>query len=233
MKGKIITLLLMLCFITGCDANYKLEYINGKFNEKLEIINFSNIKDEVINVYNFDLSTNYLDISDYSKEEGLKQGYKYYNKKLEDNALIYEYEFLDMDYANSQIARTLYPKMSVLKDELNSNKISDIYLRYPELDNITIEFKTDKFVSYHNADDKINDAYYWYINKNNYERKEIKISFSEEDSRDFVEVLKEEAKDLDNNDYDNLFKYTFIILGLVSLVIIIFVFIKVKTSNKK
>lgn len=236
MKGKIVTLILMLCFLTGCDANYKLEYVNNSFNESFSTFNLSGLEEEVKSVYNFDLSTNYLDVSDYSKEEGLAEGYTYYEKNLQqENGLIlsYQYNFSEDNYINSQIARMLFPNMHFVNNELKSGKISDIYLRYPDLNNITIEFKSDKFISNNNADDIKNNVYYWYINKNNYENKEINITFSEEDGRDIVEILQDEAKELDKNDYNKISKNVFIGLGVILFIISIFVFIKFKNSNKK
>ena len=236
MKRKIIILLFMLCFLTGCEVEYKLQYVNNEFIETTNLTNLEGLEEEVKNIYNVDLSTNYLDISDLSKEEGLDLGYTYYEKHLNENnglTLSYRYNFLKDDYKNSQIGRTAFPKMNFSNNILSSGNIKDIFVLYPELEKITIEFKTDKYIINTNADKEENGVYYWFLERNNPERKNIKVSMSDEDHRDFIDKLKDETKNIDDDTFDNIFNYIFIVIGISLFILFFVVFIKFKTSNKK
>jgi len=96
MKKKIFWLLSFVFILTGCNVTYKLDYTNETVKETLIINDLKNYEKEVRDVYTFDLSTNYKDISDYNKEDGLANGYTYYDKKLTDEnnlTLSYFYNF--------------------------------------------------------------------------------------------------------------------------------------------
>lgn len=236
MKGKIIVLILMLFTLSGCDATYKLEYVNEYFNESLKVNNVSGYEEQIRDFYNVDISTNYEDVIDYSKEDGLLHGYTYYEKSLnEENGLSlkYSYNFSKEDYNHSFIGKNVFPNLSFANNSLYSGSISDIYDRYPALNNITIEFSTDKFVSYNNADEVINNTYYWYLTKENYNDKRIEIILNEETERDVFEVLEEETENLDDDEIGKYLKYIFIGIGIILLIGGFYVCIKFMNSNKK
>ena len=159
-----------------------------------------------------------------------------YEKSLiEDNgvSLFYKYKFKEFEYQNSQIGRTLFPNMSFNNNNFSSGNIGDIFIQYPELERITIEFKTDKYVTFNNANKVENDIYYWYIDRTNYSRKNIKINLSDQDNRNVLEKIQEKTNEINDEEIDDFINYIFILLGAVLVIIIIIVFVKIKNSNKK
>ena len=226
MKLKLFFLLFVMTFLTGCDITYKLEFVDNTFKEDVVIKNIDKFKEEVESVYAFDLSTNYLDVSDYTKEEGLSFGYTYYTKKLITDPILqleYKYDFNKNEYDNTQIGRMVFPDMKFSANTLESGKINDIYDKYLELNNINIEISTDKEVSYNNADKVIDNIYYWEINRENSYNKDIKIIFAEEENIISLSNSKQKSNIL------------YIILGVIGigfLISIVVIYEKVKNSNK-
>lgn len=239
-KLLLIFFLLLQC---GCSVTYELEIKDDLIYEKSKLVISKEIANNVEKngeTLQDEINYTYESFHDVKNGQEDNKTREFTLNKIDDTyniGLDYVNKYTFSNFKTSPIIKQCYENVDIEYENniilINTSNHFKCFDYYSYLNDVKIMLKTNYEVINHNSDDKINDTYYWYINKNNYERKEIRISFSEEDSRDFVEVLKEEAKDLDNNDYDNLFKYTFIILGLVSLVIIIFVFIKVKTSNKK
>lgn len=243
---KIITLVLFMFLLSGCTANYELVYENGNFYESLNIVD---LKDNVVDGQSFNtLIDNYYNnvtlLVDYKvqpgdmSEEEINREYETYKKTIINDGnnyglnLKYDYDSSNK-YINSAIRYSLFENMNIIGENISAGEIKDIFNNYSNLDKITVTFRTDKYVNYNNADIVEDGKYTWIFTKSNYQNKNIKINISDEDTRDFVEVLKDETHDIEDEEYDNIFKYVFIIIGIVLLIIALFVFVKIKNSNKK
>jgi len=243
---KICLLVFCVLMLSGCTVNYDLVYENEIFKENLEV--FSN-KDDNIDGQNFEsLVDNYYNninlIVDYKiqpgdmSEEEINREYETYKKTIINDGnnyginLKYDYDSTDK-YINSAIRYSLFENMNIIGENISAAGIKDIFNNYSNLDKITVTFSTDKYVNYNNADIVEDGKYTWIFTKSNYQNKNIKINISDEDTRDFVEVLKDETHDIEDEEYDNIFKYVFIIIGIALFIIALFVFVKIKNSNKK
>ncbi len=225
---KKIIILMLFIILTGCNAKYNLEYIDGEFKEDLNILNGKSkeLNGIPIDEYlNYNISINYLDDQEeLALNENLNK-YKFYNKSLIDDGSNYginlNYKFSQSEISDSFIMHILFNSIIINNSKLKFSDINNVFTNYEDLKNIEISFKTDKIVENSNADKVEDDVYYWFINKNNYKDKEIEILFNEEETRAKFEKI-------------NNIKYEVVILILLLVLIIaVFIFyIKFKKANK-
>lgn len=243
---KIILLIILMLGLSGCSANYDLVYENGNFYESIDIIDKKGtiiegeiFEDKINNYYNnnYDLVNYKIQPGDMSDEEIVKE-YDIYKKSIINKDDIYGINLSfgynsGMDYQNSSLRYSFFENMLITNEYISAGEIKNIFNIYNNLDEITITFKTDKYVNYSNADYVENGKYIWNFTKSNFMGKNIKIEFSDKDNRDFVEKLKDKTYNVEDSQYDKIINYFFIILGVILLSIIVFVSVKVKNSNKK
>lgn len=228
---KKILLAIIIVFLTGCSANYELEYKDNKFNESLTT--FSNIndeayKEEVDNFYdNGYLLTDYLVQTGDMPFNDIINSYSIYNKVLINDAnnygikLFYSYENKE-ELINSNIVYNMFENFNIDDDGISLYNIKSIFQKYLNLNNITISFISDKKVYDNNADEVKNNKYYWYINKDNYKDKNIRISFKK------GEILSQKNIVISDNNF-KVGIYLFLIILLLSFLVI---FEKIRKSNK-
>lgn len=229
---KIILLIFSVLLLSGCSVQYELSYYDNIYSENLNIIglkdnnNFVDAVNQKINeVFVIDYDNDYGDMD----EQEVLKNYSTYNKTLiNDNEkygikLNYIYQDKKKDLLDkSNIINTLFESVIIDDNMISVSKIKNIYTYYSDLDDIVIKFNTDKYILESNADKIDNDIYYWYINKDNYANKSIKIVF-DNDSK-IVKKYKDSV-----NKFLDYFVYIFLIFVLL---FILFIYNKVKKSNK-
>ena len=240
---KIIYLILMLFLITGCDATYNLTLENNNFTENLEITNSDKKTWNINNPSNKDIRNQTLNsalATDYREEipevNTKVKGIKYYDiKKIdtentlgisyESNFTLYEYQYSTIVNTNAKSFNYQNNKDGII---INIKKPLDAFNLYPELKNLTIKFKTNHQVIKNTADDIVDDVYYFYLNKNNYQDKKIIIELSND-----YKTTSNDALEPDEDGYFN--KSTLILVySLIGIIILIFgviVYIKVRKYN--
>lgn len=240
---KIIYLILMLFLITGCDATYNLTLENNNFTENLEITNSDKKTWNINNPSNKDIRNQTLNsalATDYREEipevNTKIEGIKYYDIKNIDTentlGISYKGDFTLYDYQYSTIVNTNVKSFNYQNNKdgiiINIKKPIDAFNLYPELNNLTIKFKTNHQVIKNTADDIVDDVYYFYLNKNNYQDKKIIIELSND-----YKTTSNDALEPDEDGYFN--KNTLILVySLIGIIILIFgviVYIKVRKYN--
>lgn len=228
---KKILLAIIIVFLTGCSANYELEYKDNKFNESLTT--FSNINDEVYKeeVDNF-YDSGYL-LTDYLAQTGdmpytdILNSYSVYNKVLINDAnnygikLFYSYGNKE-ELINSNIVFNMFENFNIDDNGISLYNTKNIFEKYLNLDSITVSFKSDKKVYDSNADEVKNNKYYWYINKDNYKYKNIRINFKKSEILPQTNIVIS----------DKSFKFGMYIFLIILLIGVLVIFEKVKKSNK-
>lgn len=230
---KLCFLILSVLLLTGCNAEYNLVYENDVLNEsfnasalKYELINGEAVSSLVDRYYTVPLLVNYkLQPGDMNIEEC--DFCEFYNKSVINNNGLYginiNYTFKEKgDIVNSSLVYTMFKNIEVTDKFIKASEGKNIFLNYDLLDEIVVNFRTDKKVIDVNADEIKDDEYYWYINENNYENKTIKIEF---DSSININEY--------NENVNSLIKYVFFGLGICLAFGIIFVIIKFSNSNKR
>ena len=176
MKRKICLLFLIL-LMTGCTANYELEIYNDTVIEKATPW-YS--KTEVSN-----------DPFEYTKQQSLKYDdngdFLFHNSKktVKKEALIgveltNKYDTLDTVKTSSKIIHYCYYAKNIVhtKKEYITVKTSNEFLclnEIEELEHVTISIKSNHKLKETNADEIKGHTYYWYITKENYQKKPISL----------------------------------------------------------
>ena len=160
-------------------------------------------------------------------EQDVINNYSTYNKTLIDEndkyGIKFNYDYKKEDnIINSNIINNLFDSVMINDNYINIYNSKNIFSYYDNLDNITIKFESDKNVKESNADEVRDNIYYWYINKDNYVNKNIKITF-DNDSK-FVSQYKKNV-----TSFLDYFIYIFLIFVLILILVI---YNKVKKSNK-
>lgn len=182
---KIMLLLLLLLFITGCSANYDIEIYNDQVKESMSFINtdsstwdskvqydltYRELLSSSVN-YPYPVSINAnIDENDMIKIDGVE----YYNNTLiSDNYQLgqkLEYKKFTLDNFNeSSIIRECYQYFNIIEEEnsiiLSTSTENLCFHKYPLLDNITINLKTNHKVVNSNASSVNGYHYTWNIPK--------------------------------------------------------------------
>lgn len=228
---RIIFLIISMIMLSGCSAEYELNFVDGKYNEKFKTIgsiNDENYRNEidVLNDKNYLFVDSTLQTGDFPAESFLDE-YAIYDKNVFNNdngygvILSYSYNSKD-DYLKSSIIYSMFQGFNITDDEIYLYDPLNVFLTYPLLDDITISFKSDKKVYDNNADEIKNNMYYWYMNKDNYKDKCIRISFKKN------EMLSQKNIVIS----DKSFKFGIYIFLIILLIGVLVIFEKVKKSNK-
>ncbi len=228
---RIIFLIISMIMLSGCSAEYELNFVDAKYNEKFKTIgsiNDENYRNEidVLNDKNYLFVDSTLQTGDFPAESFLDE-YAIYDKNVFNNdkgygvILSYSYNSKD-DYLKSSIIYSMFQGFNITDDEIYLYDPLNVFLTYPLLDDITISFKSDKKVYDNNADEVKNNKYYWYLNKDNYKDKNIRISFKKN------EMLSQKNIVIS----DKSFKFGMYIFLIILLIGVLVIFEKVKKSNK-
>lgn len=224
---KKIILLFLFLFLSGCTAQYDLVYENENFSEKFSFLTDIKYQDSVDYYRTSNILTRYdVDLGDIPNEEFPKYYDCYENKYLNQDGKIGLEFFYNLKnkkiLSSSTIATSLFKNIYVSDNLIRADDVNNVFQDYEDLDNLIITFKSDKNIYSSNADKIDNDIYYWYLNKDNYANKSIKIVF-DNDSK-MVKKYKDSV-----NKFLDYFVYIFLIFVLL---FILFIYNKVKKSNK-
>lgn len=228
---KILILILVLPFLTGCSAIYDLSLQSSVFNEKL-IINASN-KERLDLALSSSVATDYR----YEKPESndRQEGTKYYIIKKENPPynISYQSNFTSAEYYYSTIifqgAKELNYKYEKKITSINLLKPISAFASNPDLDSLTIRFSTNHKIINHNADEIIDDYLYFYLTKENYLNKKINIEINNKFISDQADILK-----VDQEGYfsSNTLVAIYLVLAVVIATGAVFIYSKVKYSNQ-
>ena len=174
---KIIFMLIVLLFLTGCTANYELQINNNKIKEKLtvletnlELVDIENdsgwtIRDSFESLLSKDeFGVKNYTIKSLNNDEQL--GIEYNSQKLEslENANV-----LNLCYTNP----TITVDKNIVKIKTGDN--FECYDLYENLESVKVTFKTNHKVISTNADSKQGNKYIWNITEEG--NKNIEITY--------------------------------------------------------
>lgn len=221
---KCLLLVISIILLSGCTAEYNLDFDDDKFVESLNIETTSDHLDyENVKNYSWPKSIDYR-ITGASEAPEKVEGVTYYDydsyEDEEKAGFTYSYTMNAEQYRNSAIVHSCFSNVSLITNEKNSTYTLqtsngfECFSKYPPLEKVTINIKTDKNVVDTNADSIKGNIYSWEITAGNASSKNIMLSTSTK------EVVEE--------------KETNIILILIILaVFFIGIIVLIKVKNKK
>lgn len=228
---KKIILIIIVIFVTGCQAEVNINISENEVSENIKIYDLkenvfetgTNVKEEVNNnVVYFEHDYKHYDIEEFEENRYVGKNYKFTS---------------DLNLLGSSISRltTCYENIEVYKNSYMLNiKTSDEY-RCGYIfgaNDVVLNIISDLKVSKHNADKVEDNKYIWNINSNNYKNKPIKIYFelsNEENSEEQNQIENVKNIVAENEHWLN---YILGVIGVVVIFIGVYVYIKIKNSNK-
>lgn len=215
MKKKLI-LLFLLFFLTGCSVEYNLDFSDKKFEEKIKIGAFDKNEIGAFDLY-----------EPFAYDDGITS--ENYNLDYKDNYLYLDYEYSISKFRISNTLTECYDLSGVTSDDdgyyyiLTSEKFKCLDYDGYVADEVRINFTTGYKVVETNADSVNDGVYTWIINESNSNSKPINIKL---DSK-----VLEENSNKESNNYKNLFNYLIFVGIFIGIILLIFIFIKLKSKN--
>lgn len=212
MKNRLFLIFIVL-FLTGCSVEYSLEFNDDNLEEKISIGPFDSNE-----VSNFEYLTPYAIINnDYEEFYEMDYSNKFLNLK-------YVYSF--NKFKMSEALEICYDLYNLSYDDdyyyiLTSKEFKCMSYGNYAADEVIIKFKSNHDVVSANADYVEDETYFWIVNNDNFNSREINIK-----------LLKDSVVDnVDNNKKNIYFSYLYIILFICFMLIGVYIYIKKKNLN--
>lgn len=177
-KCKLLFLLFICFFLTGCSLNYEIEIYNDEVNENISIIYPSyTFNGQSPLKYIDQKSFEYFESTDVlrsriwnEKTDGIftKNKYKFKEYVGEIESILNCYDLSKVNNVDGEIT-------ILTSDEF---KCFDLY---PDLENITLKIKSNHKLLETNADRIDKHTYYWDINRDNFNNRKILLKLSSND----------------------------------------------------
>lgn len=215
---KILLLFLLTILLTGCSATYDIEFTEDKIKDEIRVFTDT----ETVN------NATQATIDSFSnKILEWERGHDHYTKEVyttdKITGYLYKYDFNYDEYdAMSQIRKCYenfnftYNDKEIILTTSNKFLCKDYY---QDVNNLTINIKTDKKVISSNADSTKNNILTWNINKSNYQNKPLNLRIN-------LQETYEKSKD------KNIDLKQILIIILFILLIIIYIINKKDIKRK-
>ena len=221
MKYKVLILIILSLFISGCSVVYKLEIKDDEFRENIDI----SIKNNDTSSISY-----FKDNKFYAVMDGASNFIEY-NKTISNNdsdsIINLSHNYDRIDYKKATILKSCFDAYNIVSEDkyylittskgIKCAKEEDTVL----LDNLTIIIKTNHVVKESNNIESTKDnEYIWKFNKDNYDNAEI-----------YMKIYKNKYV----SNYNNEQKIKTIVISILIVILIIFIivgYIKMKKNQK-
>ena len=217
-KLKILVLICGMFLLSGCSVKYNLTINKNTMEEDINAIFDKATESELAS------RMEPIRRSAYYNYDTRENEYYIFNKREDDNNIIlsYNYEYTGNNLYKSEAASRCYYKriVNVTDENITINTDNQVACLFKdgerEIDDITVNIKTDLIVLENNADEVNDKTYTWYINDQNYTNKPIYIKIDKN--------IKEK---------ENISNLTIVlfIFGIIVIGIIVYIIIKFKYSK--
>ena len=237
MKKKILILVFLVLFTTGCTCEYNLNIVDNNYSETITLTADNEQELNSFNV-NWKIPTD-KDEYGLGEKSGVTPKYQsdLYDYKLSNNTLIFSHIFDKESITKSSAISNCYNMLNVDDYEstimISTSSKLNCFNYYPELNKITVTIETDKEVISHNADYVNENKYIWYLNKNNTDKKPINMTIDNTSKE-----VQEETIDIPQNNNETKTKkqksdYTlYIFCGILLIIMLGVYYIYNKMKNK-
>lgn len=184
MKKKVFFMFVFIIILTGCSAEYNIEFSNEsiKENTKITILDSDIPKDDpVLEIEADDRITPFINSDQYPFYDNEEIKYKKdVNKSGDTTTINLDYEFTHEEYLKSNVYNSCFEEKNFDKkgDNYYLSFSGSFYCLYG--DSITINVKTNNKVIENNADKVNGNTYTWVINKDNVQDVNINMVISKD-----------------------------------------------------
>ena len=221
---KLICVLILVLFLTGCDVSYRLEFIDDDLTETINLTIPTSEENKINQLKNSQIYAINNSISQQLYNVDYNQGLFNFNAQ-------YIYTYSKESFRHALYANECFEAFSFAQQDNNyilstSEGFKCMSLYYYFADNVNIEINTNHVVIENNADQVVDNTYIWNINNENADSKKIYIKFGEVNERNFFEKILDFIKEN---------KTMVIIVGIVVLggtVTVIYIVIVSKKNNE-
>lgn len=232
---KLVYVLFLIIFLTGCDADYNITINKNTISEELQIYendsNKWNLNVDLFSVsYKEVIEDNlkyklgiFIDEQLADSEEDNKKYTFYKPKKIKTNdklGIVYKYIFTNDNYERAYFPNNCFDNIKLYNEKgyitLSTSKGFNCIEEEYGLSNLTINITTKYKVETSNSDIADGRTHKWMINKNNKDNKNIYIKVNTN------EISKVEIKNENDDDFLKLFLTMGISLALLIIIVIIF-----------
>jgi len=235
MKKRILLIISLLLFATGCTCEYNLTIENNTYKEEITLTGETSEETS-----NFNNKWNIpVDIDEHNKpgdpESNIDFEGDVYKYNLNGNTIKFNYDFTKNEYSKSTAVLNCYNKLTVSNYEnsivISTSSKAECFDKYPPLTSIKVNIKTNKKVTSNNADSINGNIYTWNITKENANNKPINLVLENQ------ELNKDNGgQNLPNNNLSKKEKKSdyimYIFLGILLVVMLSVYFIINKIKNK-
>lgn len=240
---KILLLIVLLIFLTGCTAEVNVEITADEIYEEINITAYASgatSKDELYTYFRKFIPV-YKDVNLGDTEPDIKKsGVKYYTRGVTDidNGYVFQYfNYFQLDdynnarslgegFASSLVQNDTVDKEIMITTDNGGLKFFDYY---PDLESVKINVTSLCEVKESNADSVEGNVYTWNLNKNT--KKGIYILYSTSNCKEEVPVEdKEEKKESKISKFANSNP---ILVGLIAFVVFFIVILILGKMNRK
>lgn len=221
---KRLLILITLLFLTGCTAQYTIDFNDDTVTEELLFTSANGVEYNAIKNGEFAPIPSFRGSAMNLEEPVKNEGIEYYDIDARNNNIRLKYDFKLSDYENSYIGNLCYNYFKVFEedDEIvisTGNKFDCFYTGY-DINNIDVVITSNHEVLFNNADEVKDNKYIWHISKNTEDDESIQISFSKE-----TKTTVFDKKSV---------KITLILAGIAAMILIfsLIIYIRYKRINK-
>lgn len=231
-----IVLVGIVFLLTGCTVDYNLNIDDSFIKEDISFVERNTNTFDIIRPY----GTFWMDnisyrelMNEYMKMDvaATNDNLHFYNKNLiTDNGLglHLKYNFAIDDYGLNKVVYNCYKYFNVDNENgIYTISTSKAFLCFnednPLLEQVNVNIKTKYQVLENNANVVNGDTYSWIINKENADDSQIFIKFQTKNNRGLDNIISE----------DNQFLILILgVIGIVSIVVVTYIYLKGKKNNK-
>ncbi len=249
MKLKLILLILMMCLLCGCTCEYNLKIDGSTYNETFtlqEETTDNSDKSYLNTLYKEEYPIYFSEEFLYYAPNEKKEGNTYYNKNLilENNLLksTYSATYDNDSYKDSRALKTSFSTINIGYNtnkkyyylELENLKIFDAENKINKII-INIEVNDEFVVIKNNASNVNGNRYTWTFDDKDAElilRYQTKDNY-EESLHNNLGNNNSNKEPIKNDDTNNTTSLIFALIGLITFIFVLIIFINIKNRNKK
>ncbi len=223
MKKKVVLLIIIGLFLTGCSNEYNLSIEGDNINEEIvstipnSDIHVQTEEEIAAGIESDDQITPFINNDQYPFINNTKDKYIKNVSKDGNNTIVkLKYQYTLDNFKKSRVYNECFEKSQILREDgyIRLSFVGEFNCLYG--DNLNINIKTDREVVNDTADDVDNNVYQWNINESNQNKVNIQM------------ILKDDITTSNSGDSLTLF---FIIILIIFIIIDVYIIFKKKVEE--